>query len=163
MPLKLSEEKPKIAEFLNNHHVGIIATANSEGRPHAATIFFTVDSNLNVYFVTKEQTTKSQNLHDNPRASLAVFEAPKLTTVQIHGTVSEIEDKPRYDEILIRIYKIAAASSQTGDLPIAELSAGKFVAYELKPAVIRLAEYSTADHGVVDEIFDVATAPDAEL
>ena len=45
-------------DFLKKHKVGVLATATPNGDPHAAAIYYTVDSALNISFVTKTGTKK---------------------------------------------------------------------------------------------------------
>lgn len=106
MPVHISENHERITELLNKHHIGILCTASKDGMPHAATIYFFADEDFNIFFITKEKTTKQSNLVQNPKAALAIFEAATQTTLQLTGTVSRIEDLGQLHEIYRRIVGI---------------------------------------------------------
>lgn len=153
------EKRERIAEFLNHHHIGTLATATKAGMPDAATIFFTVTENLEFAFVTKEDTTKSRNLQANPQAALAVYQASTQTTVQAVGTVTKIEDEAFLHDVFTRVMVTSSETSEASVLPVARLDAGDYIGYLLKPDALRMAVYSRPDHEDTDEIFEVVTMP----
>lgn len=55
---------------------------------------------MNMFFVTKEKTTKNKNLVQNPQAALAIYEAQTQTTTQITGPVSTVEDPDMMEKAL---------------------------------------------------------------
>ncbi|MDL2341971.1 MAG: pyridoxamine 5'-phosphate oxidase family protein [Patescibacteria group bacterium] len=163
MPINVSDDNPRIREFLRNFNVGVLATASRDGLPHAATIYFTTESDYSVYFVTKQKTTKSSNLQDNPRAALAVFDAATQTTVQVAGDVEIIEDVEEVQRLFSIMLTISHQTSDGHQPPISKLDAGKYVAYRLKPQVVRMAEFIKAEYPPVDALFEVVTPPDTSL
>ncbi len=160
MPITLSRQSEDITKFLNNHHIGVLATASKEGIPHAATIYFSIDIDLNFYFITREKTTKHKNLSQNPNASLAVFEPSTQSTVQVQGTVSEVDSKV-FQEIFERVLKTTMNTSETVVPPFSRLEADGHVGYCLTPKTVRLAVYTRPDHNAADKLFEVVV-PDGE-
>lgn len=159
MPVTISEENPKIRDFLNRNHLGILATSTLNGEPHAATIYFLTDEDFNFYFLSKEETTKSRNLEQNPHAALAVYEAEMQTTLQITGLATKIDDPTRVQEIFTGVLEIAKDTSMSSIPPISQVNAGGYVAYHLRPKVLRLAEYVKAQHNTVDKLFEIEVLP----
>lgn len=135
MPIKISEEKPEIADFLNRNHVAVLSTADDDGQPHAATIYYFVDADMNIYFMTKEATRKYKNLKANPRAALAIYEASSQATVQIEGTASEITDSDHMNEIFKHVLAISNQTSQTAIPPVSRLDAGEYKCFRVTPKV----------------------------
>ncbi len=160
MPITLSRQSDAITKFLSNHHIGVLATASKDGIPHAATVYFAIDVDLNFYFITREGTTKQKNLSANPNVSLAVFDAATQSTVQAQGTISEV-DPALFQEVFIRVLKTTANTSESVVPPFSRLEAGGHVGYCLTPKSVRLAVYTRPEHNTFDKLFDVVV-PDGE-
>jgi PPOX class probable F420-dependent enzyme len=80
------------AFLLDRPRPGVLATANLDGRPHAAPVWFDVDADT-IVFNTGESTVKARNLRHNPRAALVVQDdTPPFTFVLVQGTVELSED-----------------------------------------------------------------------
>jgi len=150
-----------IVDFLKRNHVAVLATANrSNSSPHAAAIFYATDSKMNLYFLTKENTTKNKNIQSNPQAALVIYEAERLATAQITGTVSRVEN----DEMMAKAQRVMAKYSKqtagTDKTPISKLDAGADILYRITPQSIRLADYK---FGVKNYIFEIATPAEESL
>lgn len=99
MPIKMSESKELIRDFLGKSSVGVLATCDKSGQPHAAAVYIINDEELNVYFITKEGTQKSQDIRDNPKVALAVYDEASQTTLQTVGSVSNVEDTAEANKV----------------------------------------------------------------
>lgn len=154
MPLAITDEAAEVVKFLQNHHIGVLATADKAGVPHAATIYFAADKDLNIYFITKKGTTKQHNLAANPIASLAVYEAQSQSTVQIRGDVS-IVDADTFQAVFSKILSVSADTSDSPVPPFSRLEGQGYEGYCLKPTAVRLAVYTRPEHNTFDKLFDV--------
>jgi len=158
MAIRFSEDKQQILHFLTKHQAGVLATASAAGRPHAATVYFSVDDKLNFYFVTKEDTTKHHNLQANPYAALAVHDAASQATVQATGQAKQLDrDDPRAQHVFNEIVHAAQTTGQSVVPPISQLPAGKYVTYRFTPARIRLAEFNHESNDGHEKLFDEVT------
>jgi len=156
-----ASENPHIAEFLKRNHVGVLATADKQtAAPHAATVYYATDSHLNIYILTKVQTTKSYNLELNPRAAFAVYEADSQRTAQISGLANRVQDADMLKRALPLMAKFSKQTAGTTETPISKLAGGEYVLYQLVPQSIRLGEYK---YGVNNEMFDIATPAEESL
>ena len=155
MSVTLSEESIEITNFLSTHHIGVLATADLSGVPHAATIYFTANKDLDIYFITKQETIKNHNLAANPQAALAVFEASTQSTVQIVGMVTKVENEAAIHEIYRQIMETSAKTSESSVPPVSRLAAGGYVGYRLTPTTIRLAVYTRPEHNRGEQLFDI--------
>jgi len=156
MTVNVSENHPKIQSFLETHNVGILATASKQGAPHAATMYFVVDPNFHIYFITRQETTKHRNLVENPQVALAVFDAGSQTTVQATGEVEEITDATVQGNVYNRVLGITKATSGEHQPPLTKIDSGKYVTYRLKLHSLRMAEFIKAEYPPVDHIFEIA-------
>jgi PPOX class probable F420-dependent enzyme len=81
-----------VAWLAEEVHVGHLATVREDGRPHVATIWYTIDGD-DVVFTTYHSSVKGRNLQRDGRAAMSVCDdvAP-FTNVTVEGTVTMIDD-----------------------------------------------------------------------
>ena len=154
MPIKFSDKRERILDFLQNHNIGVLATVDPNGDPNAAAIYFTVDASLDISFLTKVGTKKHDNLQRHSHAMLVAYEAMSQTTVQIKGIASEVTDTSEAHQIFADVLKIAMDTGASGIPPIDKLELGKHVMYRIKPKEIHMATFIRAKSGAYDTIFE---------
>lgn len=150
-----TQNKAKIFSFLDIQKSGVLATVSPDSYPYVAAIYFSVSRELEVYFITKKGTKKSDNLEHNNRAMLMAFDDTTQTTAEVMGTVSRIENGDEAERLLRRMSGNAFIATGGGILPISKLSAGSYIAYKLTPVRATIATYSSATSGDYEKLFDV--------
>ncbi len=137
---------PAAAEFLASHELLTLATSSSSGEPHACSIFYVTDGTT-VFFSVNPNSQSHKNLKENPRASIAVGDAPDegedwhaAKGIQITGDVVDIEG----DEEREAGAKVAARYSYLDDV----FSGGDF--FRLDPTEIHYVDNSESG----DEAFE---------
>lgn len=78
-------------DFLLTNEYAVIATARG-GEPSSAVVTYLADDAWNIYFFTRKNTHKHQNLTKNQAISLVIGTGPASTTVQINGTASALSE-----------------------------------------------------------------------
>ncbi len=155
MPYTISEENDKIFNFLKVHPVAAVATATTSGVPHIASVYVSVDDSLNLYFITKTNTTKAKNILSNANVALSITDASALKTVQVLGTAQKIEDPNLTHQILTKVTSIAHSTAQADTPPLNKLAAGDYIAFVVHPSSMRLAEFikplASQSEGIFDE------------
>lgn len=158
MTVDISESRDRLVRFLENNRVGVLATANRSGKPHAAAVYVTFDQDLNMYFVTRKGTRKSHNLQDNGQVAIAIYNASAQTTLQAEGTAVEVTDPQKARWVFNDIWQIATQASPDNPPPQAQLvGGGDYVAYKLSAPSLRLAMYAQQSSARSEDIF--ATVP----
>lgn len=153
MPVTIHKKHENAHDFLKHHPVGVLATVDPNGEPHAAAIYFTIDSDSTISFLTKSGTKKADNLEHNNHAELVVYEAETQTTVQATGMATKIEDSAEMNAIFTKILNASLEASDTSLLPISKLREGEYVVYTLRPKQIRMAVFSRPKSGEYDDLF----------
>lgn len=142
-PNELSpQERSKIVDFLDSHPVGVIATVNSDGNPHASTIYFSVDNDLNVSFTTKRDTNKHKNISQHDTVMLAAYDSESQSTVQLTGRATEVHEPEQAQQIYRGTLRAADHTGEDNVPPIAKIPAGPYVAYIIRPSDIWMSDYS---------------------
>lgn len=153
MPVTIHKKHDKAHDFLKGHPVGVLATVDPDGNPHAAAIYFTIDGSSTISFLTKAGTKKADNLKRNGRAVLVVYDAMLQTTVQVTGEAVAVADPAEVNEVFAGILTASIAVSNTSVPPISKLQAGDYVAYRLRPKQVRIAVFSKPEFGHYEDLF----------
>lgn len=157
----LSNISRDVTDFLKANHVAVLATANGQlATPHAAAVFYATDSHMNLYFLTKEQTAKSQNIQSNPQVALVIFDTPMLKTAQITGKAMVVQDDDMMQRALELMNKFAERLADSKATPLSKLDAGGYILYKVVPQSIRLWDYK---YGTPSTLFDIATPAEESL
>jgi general stress protein 26 len=98
---ELTERQWRIYHFLRAHPIGVLATVTPENEPHGTVIYYSIDKHFDVFFVTKSQTRKNDNLKHNKHVMLTVFEASSQTIAQIIGTARESTDDNNVSSVAV--------------------------------------------------------------
>ncbi len=148
----------KARQYIDQHPLGVLATADSHGLPQAAAIYLVADDDLNLYFVTKEETLKYRNLVANPHVAVVIYDAPNQSTIQATGTAKEIHDIDQFMDIFNQVLSINQRTTQSDRPPVSKLFAGDYRLFCITPTSLRLADYSKGDQGKYGEMFDVISS-----
>jgi len=139
------EERSKIVDFFDSHPIGVLATVDADGNPHASAIYFSIDSDMNVTFTTKRDTYKRENIAHNNTVMLVAYDSESQTAAQVKGKAIEVTDP----ELAQKIYHgTLRGARQTGEdkvPPVAKIAAGPYVAFTVKPDNIWISEYGWGD------------------
>lgn len=150
----LSDQQQRILSFLEDTPVGVLSTVDPNGNPHGVVIYFVIDGNFNVYFLTRAETRKYDNLKHHNHAMLTVFDPESQTTAQITGRATEVEDSYQVNEIANQMVQASLKTSEAEVPPITKLSAGEAVAFKIEPVQIRMAVYARPESGDYKELFE---------
>ena len=139
-PIEFSQ---KAHNFLMAHDVATLATLAPNGMLHAAVVYYVTDKNSTVYIVTKNKTSKAQNIATHPQVALVVYDASSMQTIQIEG-IASVESDPKickriYDSILRPRFQGSHAEMP----PIMYLPAGGYEVIVIKPVKYKLSDYKT--------------------
>lgn len=156
MAISIRKQNKEAHEFLEKHPVGVLATVDPDGNPHAAVIYFVVDDSSNITFVTKSGTKKADNLKHNSHAMLVVYDAASQTTVQVTGKVTGGTNHTEVNGIFSRILDASAATSGSSVPPISKLKEGDYIAFKLKPKQVRMASFKDNKGGEYEDVFETS-------
>ena len=154
MPYAISESRDKIFQFLKSHPVAALATVSADGAPHVATIYTSIDDDLNIYFITKQATTKSKNIAENNRVALAITDAHSLQTVQVQGVAEIVSDQNIAHQVLSRVTNVVQSTTDSQEAPVSKLAAGDYIVYRVSSNSIRFGEFYKSNINDTSDLFD---------
>lgn len=80
-----------IVNFIKENPLCVLSTVSPENKANSASMYIFSDEMLNVYFATKKDTRKVQNLMNNPSVSLVIHKEATLVTLQMVGEAIAID------------------------------------------------------------------------
>ncbi|MEO6513908.1 MAG: pyridoxamine 5'-phosphate oxidase family protein [Candidatus Saccharimonadales bacterium] len=152
--LKFSDRNERIFSFLKQNPIGVLSTVTPNNSPHGTVVYFQINKDFTVSFLTKTETRKYSNLSHNNHVMLTVFEPESQAVAQVIGTTEEIEDGFETNSIAGTILGISMKTSEAGTPPISKLYAGAYVAMKITPAQIRMTVYARPGSGSYEELFE---------
>jgi general stress protein 26 len=152
-----SVKNRQIYDFLSSHPVGVLAMVTPSNDPHAVAMYYSVEQNFDINFITKVGTKKHDNFEHNAHVVLLVYESESQTTVQVTGSVNKITDETVAQQAFSNTVRSSINTSGSGVPPISKLSAGEYAAYQLIPSQITMAIFEKPKHGNYDSLYETIT------
>ncbi len=135
----------EIIRFLesNESKLGALSTIGDDA-PQVAFVYFAVDKDLNIYFLTKADTGKYKNIMKNPMVAFAVASENPAGTVQLKGKAEVVTDADLQRDLFPKI--IEHAKSRTGFPPIEQYSkTGEAMFFKVTPTWARFFDFEVED------------------
>jgi len=129
-----------LSHYINEHPLAVLSTINSDGSPHGTTLYAGSDPELNIFFMTKRQTLKSDNISANPHVALTFSGEDHQTTLQVSGTASEVT-VPDEGATAFQVLGSLRHGSEDFRLPISKIEAGPYIVYKVAVTHAVLVEY----------------------
>lgn len=116
--------------------------ATFDGKPWTSIVFYAVDNDFNLYFISEPTTRHSKAIQKNKYISCAISDSNQVTTdkkigLQIEGIASEVKDTNKLKIILSMWHKKNPGFEDIINLPnmIKKIIKGRF--YQIKPTLIK--------------------------
>ncbi len=144
-------EKREALNFLKSQKTAVVATVSSDGEPQSATVYYIMDEDFFLYFMTGRETRKFKNLSKIPRISFVVGAGPELITVQGGGSVSLLEH-PYSDDLIMKLEQnLSLKESQYW--PFFKLPEGAVAVFKIHPEWMRMVVLETGGKETYKEDF----------
>jgi len=134
---KLEKE---VFSFLSEQTIATLATISGDGKPHAASIYYSVDKDFTLYFFTKDNTQKHKNIEIDDHVAIVITDIHSVRTVQMEGEAEQVNDKKKMSGIIDNLALVARKHTLYWP-PIAKIRGGVFVVYKIKPTKLRYADF----------------------
>lgn len=138
--------KEDFVEYITANPVATLGTINQDGTPLGTIIYVTCINTEKLYFVTKNETLKYQNIQKNNNTSVAVVNTDDNSTLQAGGTARTIENGEVISAVMADMARIYGKSADYLP-PIAKIRAGVYEVVEITLNVLRLANFKGARAG----------------
>lgn len=136
----MSEAKRKAQSFLKKHQLAALATVSQDNVPYAASVYYVCDANCNLYFVTREDTQKAQNISHDSRVSMVITDEDTAETVQLVGLASVVEDHHSESDILEQLWRVTL-HKQSWPAPVVKMDNGELQLIKIEPAELKYGDF----------------------
>jgi general stress protein 26 len=130
--------------FLKSERLGVLATADENGRPEAALMGFAVNPELEIVFDTVQSSRKYPNLKRNPRVAWVIGCSTEIT-VQYEGVAEELEGETlaRYKKIYFEVFPDGLTRESWPGITY----------FVVRPKWVRYCDYDPARRRIEEEVF----------
>jgi len=140
MTKRETKQLESIGELLRSESTVALATTNENGEACVAPLFYIVDAELNLYWLSSAKSAHSANLRANPAVAASVFRHTEkwkeICGVQMRGQAIAIPD-PERRKALVKIY-----CERFGLGSVLRLVIGKATLYQFQPEWFRYIDNS---------------------
>lgn len=134
----------QMVSYINNHQLAVLSTVAPDGKPFAVTLYVVSDEYLNLYFMTKVETTKHRNMLSNPYVFVTLSDESDLSTLQASGKAEPID--PALDsQVTFNLMRGLRIKINEEKIPISKLNAGGYVIYKVQVNRATLTNYEAKD------------------
>lgn len=95
-----------VRRFITDHRAASIATANGDGTPHVAVVYAIIHNDLSIYFSTRVEGRKYQNILQQPVVAMAFSHENSVQMVQLSGRAERVEDLREEQSLLHDLMKL---------------------------------------------------------
>lgn len=141
------DKKHETYTFLQEHQLGVISTISSDNKPWGAAIYYVVDEDLNIFFLTHTSSKKYQNMLHTLSVAFTVADDYKQTTVQMAGTIKELEVGEEHDAAYQKLAHVRPPGQFAWVPPVSKMHDGDRVLLKLIPEKVRLSRFKTSEEG----------------
>ena len=150
------EKKEQFYLFLRQHPIGVLSSVSPDGEAHGSTVYFVVDRDDNIAFITKTLTLKYRNVKQHPRVMLTCFDAATQTTASLVGMAREVQEHFELNAIAGAIMSASLKTTEVGVPPITKLKAGSYTAFIIKPEKLHLVVFNRPGKKGYEELFETS-------
>lgn len=134
-----------LLHFLRSHPVAHLATLDQHGRPRISTVYYYVNSMMEIFIVTLEETDKYKNIQQDGNIAFVVTDEKMQQTVQMQGTASLVRDPGVRAAIIEQLAVVQARNKSGWPPPIIKLDKGGLRLVKIKPSWIRFLDFKDPD------------------
>lgn len=138
--MSATADQHEIVAYIKDNPVMVLSTMGKSGMPHGAAVYVVALSPEQLYFVTKTETRKFENLADNPNVSITIVNPLENSSLQAKGK-AEVVSNPHVAELVMTKMASVHASSADWMPPIAKLRAGAYQLIGIRLDHARLAHF----------------------
>lgn len=132
-------DENKALKFLASHRLAVMSTVSADGKPHGAVMYYHIEPDFSLYFLTKTETSKYKNMLANPDVSVTIWDDEVSVTAQIEGSISEVLSTEMTDKVVRKLMN--KGNSVNWPPPIAKMRAGDFVVMCVTPIHVQVGDF----------------------
>lgn len=151
-----THKRDELMAVLRNQQLAVISTISPESTPESATVFYSVDNDLNIFFSTRQSSRKYANIQKNSPVALVVTDPEHMVTVQIEGKAEETFDAEEMRAFIDSMMTLPTDRSQLEKwmAPGHLMKNGHFAIMKVTPAWIRIGDFRNVQSDSTDYFYE---------
>lgn len=137
-------------DFISDNRVGALATIRVDGIPHVVIVYCLVEEDLSIYFSTRVEGRKYENLVHQPNIAMTFYNEKNLTTIQLTGMAERVDDLKREQEVHYNLMKLRNIKINWTLPPMQLFERGatnELAIIKITPSEMTYATFKTSDSG----------------
>lgn len=155
--MSIRDSKKLTYNFMTSNRAAALATVGINGVPHVATVYCVVRDDLSVFFMTRVEGRKFQNLLHQPVVAMAFTGEGQLQAIQLTGQAQRIEDMELEHEIWYDLTRFSIQSADKRPLPAVQLfefgATNELAIIKVTPIEMTYANFEPDDKGRNTSLF----------
>jgi general stress protein 26 len=141
------ETKKMVLDFLHQDEdmLGVVSTISSDNKPESAFVYYSFDEDLNIYFMTRANSRKGQNILENKNVAYAIVSRNPPQTLQLDGEASFVDEKEMQKKLFKELVEFASKNYFAS--PIAQMQSSELVFIKITPHWMRFGNFEARRHG----------------
>jgi nitroimidazol reductase NimA-like FMN-containing flavoprotein (pyridoxamine 5'-phosphate oxidase superfamily) len=97
----------EVQNFLTSNNIATLATLSDKNDyPYVLPVFYIIDKNFHLYFASRKDTRKIQNILFHPHIGISITDSLNLISLQLHGTAKITKSTPEMVEKIVLTFTI---------------------------------------------------------
>lgn len=127
--------------FLHSHHIGTLSSVNRTGNVTGAVVYYFVNSDDNIYILTKTDTHKAHNIFAHHQVALTVYSSKLRQTLQVQGIAEVESDNDIKDFVFSELTRPCKYEDGQDLPPVTKIKDGGFMVIRIKPTLATFHDY----------------------
>jgi general stress protein 26 len=145
LPAEFKKISGEALDFMKHQDLAVLSTVDRTGNVHGAVVYYMIENNRYIYFLTKSGTGKGRNILTHGQVALTIHEPGTAETVQLQG-IAEVEtDQAEKDSVYAKIVKLRPYVDNVALPPVAKLHEGSYVIVKVTPSFVSYHDYSKVE------------------
>jgi uncharacterized pyridoxamine 5'-phosphate oxidase family protein len=142
-----TESKPSntAIEFLKNHDLAVLSTANRIGEVNGAVVNYLLADDNSLYLLTRSETEKARDMLSYNQVAVTVYDEAELTTVQLRGVVEVETDLAQKNSVIKELDRPRNYGGDVSWSPASRLTGGSFVVFRISPVTVKFHSFKNAE------------------
>jgi len=146
-----AETKKIIEQFTQKSPTLCLSTCSPEGQAQSSLIYFAVDENLTLYFFSKEDTRKCENIAKNPKVALLMQDPEEQMSLQMEGVAQKITEQKELHSVFDFLIQTLSRSIDWPP-PAGKIEGGDLAIYKVKLTWARLGHFKDHDRDIFTQL-----------
>lgn len=135
-----------IMNFMKSHPLVTLATKDAGGALHLAHVFVYVDEDCSLYFVSRPDHRKAENIFINPGVSILFSDQVTVEQIQYTGTAAAIDDTEDVWKPMTELHKVVSKQKTNYWVPpVSQIDGDGYVMFKVTPDKITYRKYEDSE------------------